>query len=520
MTAARSRRHVGLAALVPLLTGLLAPVASAQDLEALDAYFSQAREAWGVPGLAVAIVRDGEVVLARGYGVRELGAAEPVDENTLFAIASNSKAFTSAALAMLVDAGELSWDDRVRDHLPWFETYDPWVAADMRVRDVLSHRSGLGTYSGDLLWYGTGYTPEEVVRRAAALDPAGAFRASYGYSNIMFLVGGLLVEEVSGMSWSDFIHQRILNPLGMRRTVTSTDSLPNRDNVARPHGFDWDGEPRPYDWYNWDAMAAAGGIISSASEMARWLELQVGRGELEGQRLFTERQAEEMWTVHNPQVVTASSRESYPSTHFRGYGLGWSLMDYQGRKVMSHGGGYDGMFSRVLIVPEERLGIVLLTNGMTSLQTALGYRILDAFLGGEERDWSGSMLPEWKRGHEREWRRRHDAVARTVEGTRPSLALDAYEATFRSALYGDATVLLEGGGLVLRLLPNPDLVADLVHLQHDTFRVDWRTPLAWFGKGTAQFILDAGGEVIELRLDVPNEDLWFTELELMRVEGR
>jgi CubicO group peptidase (beta-lactamase class C family) len=493
-----------------------APAATLPDLRELDRAIAEARVAWGVPGLAVAIVDDGEVVLARGYGVRELGGAEPIGEHTLFAIASNTKAFTAAALAILVDEGALSWDDRVRDHLPWFDLYDPYVSSEMRVRDLLSHRSGLGTFSGDLLWYGTGYSAEEVVRRAAELDPAGPFRASYGYSNLMFIAAGLLVPAVTGESWRDFVRTRILEPLGMERTVTSVDSLPRRGDVATPHGFDWDGELRAYPWYDWEAMTAAGGIVSSVSEMARWLELQLGRGEIEGRRIWSAEAAEEMWALHTPQAVGASTRERYPSTHFRGYGLGWALMDYRGRKVLSHGGGYDGMFSRVVVVPEEGLGVVILTNAMTSVQTALGYHILDAYLGGQDRDWSALSLDEWRSAHAAERERRHAAVRRGVEGTSPSLALGGYAGTYMSELYGDVEVALEDGGLVLRMVPAPDLVADLVHLQHDTFVLTWRRDFPWFGKGTARFGLDAAGRASELALDVPNEDFWFTELELRR----
>ncbi|HSJ09196.1 MAG TPA: serine hydrolase, partial [Longimicrobiales bacterium] len=486
----------------------------------LDNAIAQAHEAWQVPGLAVAIVKDGRIVLAKGYGVRELGSNAPVDEHTLFAIASNTKAFTSAALAMLVDEGKLSWDDRVRDHLPWFQLYDPYVTEHMRIRDLLSHRSGLGTYSGDLLWYGTPYSPEEVVRRARLLPPAGPFRASYGYSNLMFIAAGEVIRAVSGETWDVFVRRRILDPLGMRRTVTSTDSLPDRDNVATPHGM-WKGELTTFPWYNWDAMGAAGGIISSVSEMAEWLKLQLRGGiTASGDTLFRPTQQWTMWTVHTPLAVSASNRELYPSTNFRGYGLGWSLNDYKGRRVVSHGGGYDGMYSRVMLVPEENLGIVVLTNGMTGVSTAITNQVADAYLGGETRDWSATLLEREKAATARETERRAAVVRQTVPNTRPSLPLHAYAGTYGGDFYGDATVAVENGRLVLRLLPNHELVADLTHLQFDTFVVEWRRPWPWFGSGIVQFVLSPAGEPVEMKMNIPNEDLWFEELELRRRPAR
>lgn len=489
--------------------------AQSPNLERLDALFASAQQEWPVPGFAVVIVKDGETVLMNGYGERELGGGEAVDENTLFAIASNSKAFTSAALAMLVEEGKMSWDDGVQEHLPYFQVYNPYVSQEMRIRDLLSHRSGLGTYSGDLLWYGTGYTAEEVVRRTRFVPQAGAFRASYGYSNLMFLAAGEVVAAVSGMPWADFVESRILRPLGMNRTVTSVDDLPGVENVATPHKNFTD-RIQPIEWYNWDGMAAAGGIISSVADMSRWLELQLGNGEANGLRLFSEANSWNMWTVHTARAVSAGSRSSNPSTHFRGYGLGWSLNDYLGRLIVSHGGGYDGMFSQVVMVPEENLAVAVFTNSMTSISGAVTNTVLDAYLGGDDRNLLTANLPAWKMGRARFEARQDRFVEERVEGTSPSLAMDDYAGTYGGPMYGDATVTLEDGGLVLRLLPNPDLVADLTHLHHDTFLLEWRKTLAWFGKGVASFHLDPYGAVTEMKLDVPNDDLWFHELDLKR----
>lgn len=510
-------RTLLLALLLFLPGGSLA--AQSPDVAALDRAIAGMRDAWNVPGLAVAIVKDGRVVLEKGYGVRELGHHDPVDEHTLFAIASNSKAFTAATVAMLVDEGRLGWDDRVRDHLPWFELHDPYAGRDMRIRDLLSHRSGLGTYSGDLVWYGTAYSPAEVVRRMRHLPPAGPFRGGYGYSNVMFIAAGEVVHAVSGVPWAEFVRNRILLPLGMRRTVVSVDSLPGRNNVATPHAV-WEGTLRPIDWVDWDGMAAGGGIISSVHEMSEWLKLQLRGGTLpDGDTLFSPAAQWTMWTMHTPIAVTPAYQALYPSTHFRGYGLGWSLHDYLGRRVVSHGGAYDGMYSRVVLVPEEKLGLIVLTNSMTGVSTAIANTIVDAYLGGGVSDWGTVLLQREREADAAENRRRADAVRQTLPNTQPTLPLAAYAGTYSSDLYGSVEVALEHGQLVLRMTPYDRLVAQLNHLQVDTWRIDWRNPWAWFGSGTAQFVLDAAGRVTELKLAVPNQDLWFEELILHRDGG-
>ncbi|UCF21739.1 MAG: serine hydrolase [Gemmatimonadota bacterium] len=497
---------------------LLATCLQAQvpvDHAALDSYFSAALDEWKVPGFAVAIVKDDEVVFAKGYGVRDIETGGAVDENTLFAIASNTKAFTATALAMLVDDGKLGWDDRVVEYLPYFQLYDPWVTQEMRVRDLLCHRSGLGTFSGDLLWYGTSFSRADVIRRARYLPPAGNFRASYGYSNIMFLAAGEVVTAVTGRDWDEYVETELFNPLGMSRTVTSVTDLNGMKNVATPHKLK-DDEHLRIEWYNWDIMSPAGGIISSAREMAQWIRLQLSEGVWNGDTIFSENAQRTMWTPHISYFVSRNSEETYPTTHFRGYGLGWSLMDYNGRKIASHGGGYDGMFSRVALVPEEELGLVILTNGMTSMQSALMYKVLDAYLGGAERDWSAEFMKRAEEGEARDEAERAKFENERVLGTKPSLAIEDYAGSYGGPMYGDATVTVEDDHLVVRFLANPDLVGDLEHWHFDTFVIEWRREFAWFNEGTVQFLLDPMGRVTEMKIDVPNKDLWFYELEFKK----
>lgn len=514
-------RSAARAAILALSLSTVVPSLWAQhavDLASLDSLFEQSRKAFNVPGLAVAIVKDDSVVLAKGYGLRQMGSPEPVDERTLFAIASNTKAFTAASLAILVDEGTLSWDDRVQRFLPEFQLYDPYVSADMRIEDLLSHRSGLGTFSGDLIWYGTPYTREEVVGRARYLKQAFPFRAGYGYSNIMVVAAGVVLERASGKSWEDFVTEKILRPLAMDGTVVSTDDLAGRPNVATPHG-ESDGVLMTFPWYNWDSMAPAGGIISSAHDMAQWMRLQLGKGTFEGTAIFSAAQARTMWTPRTSFVVSERSEKSVPSRHFSGYGLGWEVSDYLGRKVVSHGGGYDGMFSHQVLVPEERLGVIVLTNSMTAIANALTQEVLDAYFGAPERDWSSEALKRQKAGEERRKAARLKQDSSRVLGTKPSLPLESYAGTFGGPMYGNAEVRMEKGNLVLALLPNPDMIADLTHWHYDTFVIEWRKKFPWFGSGTVQFLLDHDGAVSEMTLDVPNEDFWFTELELKKIES-
>jgi hypothetical protein len=345
----------------------------------------------------------------------------------------------------------------------------------------------------------------------------------------MFIAAGEVLRAASGQSWPAYVRQHILSPLGMDRTVLSVDSLGGRQNVAAPHkrtvpratspGQPGNSAPSntAIPWHDWDAMGAAGAIISSASDMSKWLELQLRGGTRPGgDTLFSSAQQWTMWTVHTPLAVPASSAVLYPSTHFRGYGLGWSLNDYKGRRVVSHGGAYDGMYSRVVLIPEEKLGMVVLTNSMTGISDAITNRIMDLYLGGDAKDWSALLLERERAADARERERRAAFVRQTSPGTTPSRPLASYAGTYGGPMYGDVTIVHQNGRLALRMTGGTDLVADLTHLQYDTFRVDWRREYAWFESGSAQFLLAPGGEVTELKLDIPNQDIWFHELELKR----
>lgn len=493
-----------LAWLLPVATLAQAPP---QDL---DAVVSRAMDAFEVPGVAVAIVKDGKVVHAKGYGVRRLGDAAAVDDRTLFGIASNSKAFTAAALGILVDEKKLAWDDPVSKHLPAFQMYDPYVSREITVRDTLSHRSGLGLGAGDLLfWPDTDVSRDEVVAAARFIRPASSFRSRYAYNNLMFVVAGQVVAAASGMSWDDFIRQRIFAPLGMDSSRISSVGLAPGDNAASPHSRGWrlQGELKPIPPTRDDTWAAAAGIKSNLRDLATWAAVQLRRGEIDGtRRLFSESVANDMWQVTTPSRVTSPPAPlAATKANFAGYGLGWELRDYRGRIIVSHTGGLTGMVTLVLLVPSDKLGIVVLTNQEEGgAFSAIAYHILDAYLGAPATDWVGAHRQvrddRLKRANEAEQQR----AAKRNRESKPSLPLGAYAGEYADAWYGGASLTLDNGRLVLRMARTPTAVADLEHWHYDTFRAvfrDFTIPDAF-----VTFALDDTGTIDSMKM-VATSDL-------------
>jgi CubicO group peptidase (beta-lactamase class C family) len=484
------------------------------DLSALETYFEVARKQWKIPGLAVSIVKDGRVVMARGFGIKEFSKKDKVDEKTLFAIASNTKAFTAATLAILVDEGKIDWDDPVRTYLPYFQLYDPYVTEAMTLRDLLCHRSGLKTFSGDLLWYETSYSTVEVIKRARYLKPAYGFRSHYGYSNIMFMAAGEIVPAVTGIPWQDFVRERIFKPLGMRTTHGGTANLKRYPNVATPHYVYLDGKTITVPYTSTDNFGGAGSINSNVREMAQWVKMLLNKGVYAGHRIVSPESLEEMWSPQTVMGVSSTSRKLRPSTHFTGYGLGWVVMDYHGYEVINHGGGLDGMISAVALVPEINLGMVILTNSINRLPSALMYKIIDTYLGVKPTDWSRIYREQFRESVAREMQRQIELPKTPAGKPCEPLKLEDYTGLFTDPMYGDARVSLEKGRLVLEFFPAPVFISDLDHLNYDTFRLKLRNNLSFVphGTGTVQFIRDPRGNVVEMKVDIPNRDFWFDEL--------
>jgi hypothetical protein len=373
----------------------------------------------------------------------------------------------------------------------------------------------LGTYSGDIIWYKSNFTEREVVEKIRYVPQAYGFRAGYGYSNLMFITAGEVIKEASGMPWDQFVSKRFFVPLGMDRTLTSVELLNAKGNYASPHKPIED-KNIPIDWVNWDNMGAAGGIISSSSDMAKWLMFQLNNGIWEKDTILTPKTQNILWTPHNNFVVR-SNRSKDRITNFSGYGLGWSVKDYYGYKLISHGGGYDGMYSLVVMVPEMNLGIVILTNSMKGISSPLQDYILNAFMGKEQKDWSLIAL---------EKSRQISAVQKIIEeqkaarvlGTKPTFATEKYTGTYHTDMVGNIKVSSVGGEMVLKFDHAPGLSAKLVHWHYDTWEIKWDQPQAWFDFGTVQFHYNNDMDITGFVFDVPNEDIFFDELNVRRVD--
>jgi CubicO group peptidase (beta-lactamase class C family) len=460
-----------------------------------DEYVHKALKQWEVPGVAVAIVKNDQIVFAKGYGVRKLGDQTPVDEKTLFAIGSSSKAFTAAAIGMLMDEGKLKWDDPAVKYLPGFQLFDPYASRELSVRDLLCHRSGLER--GDLLWYGSDLSRDEILRRVRYLKPTWSFRATFGYQNLMFLAAGQIIPSITGKSWDDFLKERIFTPLAMTASNTSIRDLAKSNNVAAPHAkIEEKVEVIP--WRNIDNIAPAGSINSNVVDLAQWVRLQLGEGKYQGKQLISSGAVKEM---HTPQTIIRTEgvwEKLFPEAHFLAYGLGWFLQDYHGRKVVQHGGNIDGMSALVALMPEEKLGIAVLTNlNGTTLPTVLANMIFDWYTKSPQKDWSSELYKSIKGLLDAQKAAEKKKEEARVTGTSPSLPLEKYAGTYKDDMYGEAKVTVKDGKLVASY--GPTFAGDLEHWHYNTFRVQWRDRT--LGKGFINFTLNDEGKVEELKIE-------------------
>jgi CubicO group peptidase (beta-lactamase class C family) len=466
--------------------------AHGDPLKGIDDYINKSIKEWQVPGLALAIVKDDKVVLAKGYGVRTLGATTPVDEHTLFAIGSATKAFTAAALAMLVDDGKIRWDDPVIKHLPNFQLYDPYVTREMTVRDLLTHRSGLDR--NELVWYGSKNSRDDVLRRLRYVKPSSSFRSKFGYQNVMYLAAGQIIPALTKKSWDEFVQEKIFKPLGMDSSVTSILPLRAASDVATPHQKIED-RVQVIPWRNIDNIGPAGSINSSVYDMAQWVRVQLGEGLHDKKRLLSSGVVRQM---HAPQTIIpleGTAAKLHPNAHFYCYGMGWFLQDYRARKLVQHGGNIDGMSALVALVPEEKLGLVILTNlNGAQLPQALVYRICDAYLQAAPRDWSNELLTSVKtlEGIRRNADKKQDGER--VAGTKPSLPLEKYAGVYKDEVYGELHLSRENDKLVAHLGP---ITAELEHWHYDTFRAVARDRT--LGKMLLTFTLDSRGKIDQVK---------------------
>ncbi len=481
------------------------------------AMVAAALSTFDVPGLSVVVIKDDTVVLEQGFGVRQLGGTAPVDAHTLFAIGSISKSVTALCLAMLVDAGQLRWDDPVIQHLPSFQLSDSYVTREITIRDLLVHRSGLASVSGGTLWYGSSYSRAEVVHRLRYLMPVSSFRSQYAYQNVTYLVAGQIVEALTGQTWDNFVRERIFAPLGM---PVATTTIPNEQqvaNIATPHAL-VGGSLQPVAHRNYDNVAPAASIYAGALELAQYLRLFLSGGAVDGVRLVDAARIAELWSAQTVIPIETPHQELASLTpQFYAYALGWFVRDYRGHKLITHSGGVDGMTALVTMVPDAGLGVVVLSNGESPLIGPITYRLLDHYLGLPHTDLFANYqaVYEKRKAKQQADLQQRDAVR--VANTTPSLPLDHYTGTYHDRLYGDASVRQVGDQLMLEFAVTPSFTADLTHWHYDTFLITWRDPV--IPSGLVSFPLNAEGRVAAMEFAQPKLlDVDFAELNFRRVQ--
>jgi CubicO group peptidase (beta-lactamase class C family) len=485
---------------IPLCCGLLI-AAAAWAQPNLDDVVESARKQFDVPGMAVGIIEDGKVVLEKGYGVRKLGEPAPVSEKTLFGIASNTKAFTAAALAILVDEKKIEWDQRVVDVLRWFQMSDPYVTREMRIRDLLPHRSGLALGAGDLMIFDSTLPARQVLERLRYVPLSTSFRSKYAYDNVLYPVAGAVIEQVSGKPWDQFIRERIFKPLGMTRSYTSVNDVPQGEDIATPHA-PVDGKLRVIGHMKLDAAAPAGGIQSPVDDMLKWVNMQLNEGQYPGGRLFSAAQSREMWT---PQIFIPISA-SFPKElaaakpNFQAYCLGWTTNDYRGQRIVTHTGGLNGMVTRVTLVPDKKLGIVVFTNQQEgSAFQAVTMTILDHYLGAPPADWVAAYAAVRKHQVERAQVEVAKAGSQRNAESKPSLPLAKYAGRYRDPWYGDVMVEERGGKLWMTFTHSPTLTGMMEHFQYDTFIARWNDRFL-DADAYVTFSLNADGSIDHVRM--------------------
>lgn len=497
---------------------LLSFFSSAQKLpvfvtDSLDGYAARIMKQWELPGMAIAIVKNGKVVLAKGYGVRELGREEKVDDQTLFMIASCSKAFTATAIGLLGEEHKLSLDEPVTKWLQEFSLYDTLAAKEATVRDLLCHRLGLGTFQGDFVHWNSNLSRKEIIAQLGRYEPPFGFRAGFGYCNAAFTAAGEIIPAATdGMTWENYLQRRFFDPLHMERTYASVHALfANGENAARGHTR-WEGQEKVIAYDNVDNLGGAAAINSCVSDLARWIQLQLDSGRYEGKQVVPFSVLEE---TRAPQMMMESTSSSFfPSTHFKAYGLGWFLRDYAGKKIIWHDGGTGGFLSNVTLVPEENLGFVILTNSDNNgIFEALHHQLLDAFLGMPYRDYSSIYFKEqaaYVKKQELDLKKSRDLVA---QKKKPPVPLEAFNGIYENKLYGRVTITAQNGVLVMTMQHHPKVGALLEYREGNTLLCTYKSPV--FGVRVTPFRLD-GKEVHAITLSA-NAYLDFGDYEFVKL---
>ncbi len=442
---------------------------------AIDNLVTRSMKAFDVPGMAVAIIKDGKVIHSKGYGVRSLNSPIKVDENTLFGIASNSKAFTSAALGILIDEGKLTWDTKVRDVIPEFKLYNPFVTEEFTVRDLLTHRSGLGLGAGDLMFFpdSSDFTLNDVILNLRYLKSVSSFRSKYDYDNNLYIVAGEVVQRASSKSWEEFVEQRIFIPLGMNKSAASFSRLKDASNSIDAHAS-VDGKVRVISRSDIKIVDAAGGIYSNIADLEKWVLLHLSHGVYEGKKLFSENVHEEMWSPQT--IIPVKGRTTY-NTHFASYGLGFVLSDVKGYKQVSHTGGLPGMVTQITMIPELNLGVIVLTNQQEgSAFSSVTNQIKDSYFGitGTDRVTEyalqrSNQLKMAKHVTDSIWADVNKQMANKV-----TVDFSMYQGTYKDNWFGDVIIGIKNGKWWFDAKRSPKLTGELFYFKGNTFIVKWK----------------------------------------------
>lgn len=490
----------------------------------VDELVENTLKGFNVPGIAVAIVKDGKVVLSKGYGVKSIMTKEKVDANTLFGIASNSKAFTTAALAMLVDEKKLNWDDKVIQYLPDFKMYNEYVTNEFTIRDLVTHRSGLGLGAGDLMIWpdGSDFKPTDIIQNLQYLKPVSAFRTKYDYDNLLYIVAGEVIAKVSGKTWCDFIEDRILKPLEMNHSAASYLRLKDTTNIIAPH-VPTDGKLKIISRYKNQTFDAAAGIYSSVNDLSRWMIMQLQNGKYGSEKqyqLFSKKEQDEMWSLQT--IISANTRPPY-NTHFSGYGLGWFLSDVKGYKQVTHTGGLEGIVTQTTLFPELNLGIVVLTNQQSGAAfSAITNTIKDSYLDIPYTNYV-EIYSKREKDNIAEADKTTTEVWATIANNlkeKKKIDLKNYEGYYVDNWFGQIELTTKKGKLFFKSIRSPQLADEVFFYKDNTFAVKWNTR-SFNADAFLFFEMDEKGESYGLKMkpisDLTDFSYDFQDLDFVRV---
>jgi len=462
-------------------------------------------------GLSVAIVQDGEIVFTKNMGYANSYQADFLNSKDIFNIASCTKAFTAAAIGKLVEENKLAWNNKVIDFIPDFKLSDECITRNLTIEDILSHRTGLGTFYGDLLWYNTNYSNQEVIDRMKQLPVIYDFRTKFGYQNNMYMIAGEIIEKVTGQSWESYIQRVFLDPLEMNNTRTSNDQFDGNQDIAYPHFND-----SAITIYDFEASKPAASIWSNTRDLANWTLMWLNDGKWKNNQILNAETITKLQAAHT--ILSVSETRKNWGIHFRNYALGWSTYDYNGLKIIEHNGGMPGYISKVALVPEENLGIIILNNGFeVYANNALFYSIVDIVTEKNTNEWVNYYLTQKDESKIEEKKFSSERLSTKDTTIKPTLALDHYRGMYEDKMYGKAKVSIENNKLKLTLIPAKEVFnSTMQHWNKNTFQVIFKDPFLPYGLVT--FDLDENNDVKGFKIDLPSHDFHFKNLDFKKMK--